>query len=352
LISALRDQILIQLQAGTVSVSIAGMPRRLRLQYSGAIYHLMARGNGGQEIVCDDADRERLVEYLGREAIRCSWQVYAFVIMSNHLHAVLRTAEPNLARGMQNFLSGYANAWARRHRFSGHVFQGRYRTELVENESYLWTVTRYVHLNPVRAALVEDPAAWRWSSYPGYARDRHRLDWVAYDDLLASWAAEFGGSGSEPARTYRRYCMAGVSEPPDSPWSEAYHGWILGSQKFVDRVKAMVGQEPKRERRRESRRIRGLSISRVSQVVCAEYGIEPSALAVRGSRHPARAAIAYLARRHTPASNRELTALLGLSRPESVPNLTRRFQASLKSDPRTKQQLRRLDEALSAGELA
>ena len=112
------------------------MARRVRVQYPGAIYHLMARGNGRQDIVCDDADRDRLVDYLGRAAARCSWRVFAFVIMSNHLHVVLKTPEPNLARGMQGFLSAYANVWARRHRFNGHVFQGRYRAELVENESY------------------------------------------------------------------------------------------------------------------------------------------------------------------------------------------------------------------------
>jgi REP-associated tyrosine transposase len=93
------------------------MPRRLRIQYEGAIYHVMARGNGRQDIVRDDNDRRRLQEDLGRAAVRCSWRLYAFVILSNHLHLVLKTPEPNLARGMQGFLSSYANAWARRHRF-------------------------------------------------------------------------------------------------------------------------------------------------------------------------------------------------------------------------------------------
>ncbi len=131
---------------------ITGMPRRLRIQYPGAIYHVMARGNGRQDIVRDDADRDRLQQELGRAVGRCGWRVYAFVILSNHLHVVLKTPQPNLARGMQAFLSAYANASARRHRFCGHVFQGRYRAELVEDETYLWTVTRYVHLNPVRPA--------------------------------------------------------------------------------------------------------------------------------------------------------------------------------------------------------
>jgi putative transposase len=181
---------------------------------------LMARGNGRQDIVSDDVDRERLQEQLGKAAIRCSWRVYAFAIMSNHLHVVLKTPEPNLSRGMQSFLSGYANAWSRRHRFSGHVFQGRYRTELVEDETYLWTVTRYVHLNPFRAGTVEHPAAWAWSSYPGYAHRRRRLEWVAYDELLASWGGAFGGS--DPAGDYRRYVIAGLSDLPESPWTDIH----------------------------------------------------------------------------------------------------------------------------------
>ena len=333
-------------------VEIEGMARRVHVQYPDAIYHVMARGNGRQDIVYDDADRDRLLDYLGKAVVRCSWRVYAFVIMSNHLHLVVKTPTPNLARGMQTFLSSYANGWAHRHRFRGHVFQGRYRTESVEDETYLWTVTRYVHLNPVRAGLVEHPGSWKWSSYPGYARDRSRLEWVAYDELLASIAGEFGGSGSEPARTYRRYVTAGVSQPPRSPWSEAYHGWILGSQKFVDRVRAMVRDQPGRGRRRESRRMLGISIAQVSEVVCAEYGIEPSELARRGSRHPARAAMAYLARRHTTATNGELAGTLGVSRAESVPNLTRRFGSWLSNDPQTRKQLRRLDDELAAVRIA
>ena len=118
-------------------VVIEGMPRRLRLQYPDAIYHLMARGNGRQDIVCDDVDRDLLLQHLGRTAVHCSWTIYAFAIMSNHPHIVLKTPQPNLSRGMQAFLSAYANGWSRRHRFSGHVFQGRYRTELVEDETYV-----------------------------------------------------------------------------------------------------------------------------------------------------------------------------------------------------------------------
>ena len=148
------------------------MARRLRIQYSDAIYHVMARGNGRQDIVQDDADRGRLVACLERVVRRSGWSLYAFVFLTNHLHLVLQTPRPNLAKGMQLFLSSYANGWARRHRHCGHLLQGRYRTELVEDETYLWVLTRYVHLNPVRAGLSATPEAWIWSSCPGYFRRR------------------------------------------------------------------------------------------------------------------------------------------------------------------------------------
>ena len=101
----------------------------------------------------------------GLACLRCAvrrsgWSLYAFVFLTNHLHLVLKTPCPNLAKGMQLFLSLYANGWARRHRHCGHLFQGRYRTELVEDETYLWVLTRYVHLNPVRAGAVWMPEGW------------------------------------------------------------------------------------------------------------------------------------------------------------------------------------------------
>ena len=186
------------------------MARRLRIQYADAIYHVMARGNGRQDIVADDADRGRLVACLERAVRRSGWVLYAFVVLTNHLHLVLKTPRPNLAKGMQLFLSSYANGWARRHRRSGHLFQGRYRTELVEDETYLWVLTRYVHLNPVRAGLAAKPDAWRWSSCPGYFRRRDRLEWVAYESLLSAWAGEFGGT--EPEASYRRFVSAGAGQ--------------------------------------------------------------------------------------------------------------------------------------------
>jgi REP element-mobilizing transposase RayT len=133
------------------------MPRRLRIEYEGAIYHVMARGNARQDIVRDDDDRRRLLDDLERVVGRAGWELLSFVVLSNHLHLLLKTPRPNLGRGMQAFLSAYALWWGRRRRRRGHLFQGRYRAELIEDETYYWTVSRYIHLNPVRARLVARP---------------------------------------------------------------------------------------------------------------------------------------------------------------------------------------------------
>lgn len=155
------------------------MARRLRIEYPMAIDHVRARGNGRQDIVLDDDDRRQWMDALERTVVARRWELFAFVFMSNHFHLLLRTPEPDLSRGMHRMLSAYATRWARRHRRPGHVFQGRFRAQLIEDESYFWTVSRYLHLNPVRAKLVSHPRDWEWSSYRGYDSRRRRLDWVA-----------------------------------------------------------------------------------------------------------------------------------------------------------------------------
>jgi len=141
------------------------MSRKLRVQFEGAIYHVMSRGNARQDIVADDRDRRHFVDRLGSQVRRSGWELITFVLLSNHFHLLVRTPRPDLARGMQRLLSSHAGYFAARYRRPGHLFQGRYRAELIEDESYYWCVSRYIHLNPVRAGLVAAPEDWPWSRW-------------------------------------------------------------------------------------------------------------------------------------------------------------------------------------------
>jgi REP element-mobilizing transposase RayT len=215
------------------------MPRRLRIEFEGAIYHVMARGNARQRIVRDDADRRRLIVGLEHTVSRCGWEVLCYVILDNHLHLLVKTPRPNLGLGMQGWLSGYSLWVNRRRRRPGHLFQGRYRAEMIEDESYYWTVSRYIHLNPVRAHLVDRPEQWEWSSYSGYRTIMKRQPRVGYDVLLAAWQGDYGGR--DAATAYVGLVEAGLTDPPPTPFRQAFGGWILGSDRFIEQLRSRAG---------------------------------------------------------------------------------------------------------------
>jgi putative transposase len=316
------------------------MPRRLRIEFDGAIYHVMARGNARQNIVRDDADRQRLLDDLQRTVTRAGWELTAFVFMTNHLHLLLKTPRPNLARGMQSFLSSYALYSARRRRRPGHLFQGRYKAEMIEDETYYGTVSRYLHLNPVRAGLVARPDQWPWSSYPGYIDPVRRHPWVAYEALLSAFRGEWGGAN--PTASYARFVEAGVAAPPRSPFRDAFDGWVLGSGDFVARLRTLAGPAQADPPAPHAKRLAALDATAIFEAVADHYGVEPAALACRGESHIARAVAAWLCRRHTEEPLRALAGRLGLSRADSVPNLTRRVDVRLGTTPAFAEELERI----------
>jgi putative transposase len=182
------------------------MARRPRLQYPGAVYHVMARGNRKSTIFEDDRDRELFLDLLGGAARRYDFHVYGACLMGNHYHVVGETPRGNLSDAMR-FLNGvYAQASNRRHGRSGHLLEGRFRSLVIQRESYLKRVVRYVVLNPVRAHLVSAAAAWPWSTYCATAGLQPAPEWLSLEWL--EWA--FGATTrAEACDRYQRY----VNEP-------------------------------------------------------------------------------------------------------------------------------------------
>ena len=322
------------------------MARPLRIEFPNAIYHVMARGNGRQRIFHADADYQRMTDGLAKTIARTGWQVFAFVWMPNHIHLFVRTPKPNLSVGMQYLLSGYANWYAKRHQRTGHLFQGRFKAELVEDESYFWTLSRYVHLNPVRGKkpLVDHPSSWAWSSYPGYCRKSARVDWIEYESVLAAWQGEMGGKDSGLA--YRRFVESGLETPPSNPLDNALEGWLLGSDSFLKKVKKLISKPQHIDQTPKARRLTSLDANEVITAVAAYFKASPESYQSKRSTAPGRDLAAYLAHRRTTATLRELATAFGLSHPDSVSNLIRRAQNAISGSKSKKKDLERIDELL------
>ena len=169
------------------------MARKLRLEYAGAIYHVMNRGDRREPIFKDDEDRQRFISTLGEACAKTGWQIHALCLMPNHFHLVMETPQPNLVAGMKWLLGTYTSRFNRRHKFFGHLFSGRYKALIVDGSGngYLKSVCDYVHLNPARAKLLqpEQPlAAYRWSSWPDYLKNpKKRPVWLRVDRLLGEY---------------------------------------------------------------------------------------------------------------------------------------------------------------------
>jgi REP element-mobilizing transposase RayT len=214
------------------------MARPLRLEFEGALYHVMARGNAREAIFLDDDDRVAFVANLGRVAERFEWRVWAWCLMGNHYHLLVETLRPTLSRGMREINGVYTQGFNRRHRRVGHVLQGRYKAVLVDKDSYLLELSRYVVLNPVRAGLVATAGDWTWSSYRAVMGKAPAPEWLAANATLRLLHAERG-----PARrAYARFVAEGVAAEDALPQVEQQS--LLGSEAFVERMVARAAKRP------------------------------------------------------------------------------------------------------------
>jgi len=211
------------------------MVRPLRIEFAGAVYHVTSRGDRCEAIVEDDADRRRFVKLLGDVTERMGWHCYAWCLMDNHYHLVLETPEANLAHGMRQLNGVFTQLSNRRHGRSGHLFQGRYKAIIVDRESYLLELCRYVVLNPVRAGMVDDPALWAWSSYRATAGMEKAPAWLANRITLS----HFGNKLSTAQRQYAQFVKEGMRS--QSIWRHLNRQIYLGDDVFVQRTQAHLG---------------------------------------------------------------------------------------------------------------
>lgn len=220
------------------------MPRKPRVEYAGAIYHVMSRGNRGDTIFLDEKDCQIFIDTLEEACTKTGWLVHAFVLMGNHYHLLLETPEANLVVGMRWLQGTYTQRFNSRHKLWGHLLQGRYKAIPVDEGAggnYFSTVANYIHLNPARSKVFdleeEKLSDFRWSSFSLYLRPSKRPGWLAVDRVLGALGVEDSVSGRAWYREYmkKRVLEIAQSDDPqsvDAAWEKIRRGWYFGADGF------------------------------------------------------------------------------------------------------------------------
>jgi putative transposase len=215
------------------------MARQLRIEFPGAIYHVTARGNGQADIFVDAEDRLAFLAVLAECITRFGWLCHAYCLMDNHYHLLIETPDGNLSSGMRQLNGVYTQRFNRRHGRVGHVFQGRFKAILVDRDSYLLELCRYVVLNPVRAKKVRSAARYKWSSYLATAGGASVPQWLQTDWVLS----QFGKTRAAAKRRYERFVAEGVGG--GSPWNELRGQVLLGGELFVSELLPLLDDKRK-----------------------------------------------------------------------------------------------------------
>lgn len=278
------------------------MARPLRLEFAGAVYHLTARGDRQEPIFLDDGDRQRFLDLLGKEVNQQGWVCYAYCLMGNRYHLLIETPEPNLVRGMRRFNGVYTQAFNWKRKKPGHVFQGRYKSILVDKDNYLMELCRYVVLNPVRSQMVKGPEEWAWSSYGATAGTTQAPKWLAVEEVL-SW---FSGRRSN----YRRFVMDGIGQ--GTVWDDLRGQIYLGDETFLERMQDLAEGSVVKGIAKKQIKPKAPAANEIVTVVARKYGIAAKAVLER-EHAEAYWLAAYLMRRAGNLSLNEVADRFGVS---------------------------------------
>lgn len=208
------------------------MGRPLRIEYPGAFYHVTSRGNEQKDVFKSQKDREKFLSYLESATERYSAVIHAYCLLSNHYHILLETPAGNLSQIMRHINGAYTIYFNIKRKRAGHLFQGRFKAILIEADEYATELSRYIHLNPVRAGIVALPEEYQWSSYRNYIGQGKTLEWLKTDFILGY----FGKSDTEAKKKYRAFVEDLIGNEYESPLQGTVGSSILGSAGFVGEI--------------------------------------------------------------------------------------------------------------------
>ena len=300
------------------------MGRPLRIEYSGAYYHVTSRGNEKKDVFRSQKDREKFLSYLESATERYGAAVHAYCLMSNHYHLLMETPEGNLSQIMRHINGAYTNYFNTKRQRAGHLFQGRYKAILVEKDAYALELSRYIHLNPVRAGMVQMPGEYRWSSYRSYIGQTARPEWLKITDQLG----QFSGAEKEKQDSYRHFVEAIIGEDEQNPLAAALGTAILGSHEFIAEI----------EERHLAEKQADPDIPDMRKITCRwslEEIVETVKAATKQENRLAKKLSIYLCHRYSGARLKEIGNLFGICA-AGVSQESRRFAVRIQEDSELK----------------
>jgi len=318
------------------------MARPLRIVFEGAFYHITARGNERRKIFLSHRDYEKFLSYLMDALQKYGVILHVFVLMPNHYHLLIETPKPNLSAFMHCLNSAYTTYFNLKRGRSGHLFQGRYKSLVIDRDRYLLELSRYIHLNPVRAGIVERPEGYTYSSYRAYIDSRQEV--LISRDLLWSMVAK---GRKEGPRSYREFVETALGEKLGNPLQKAYGGVILGEKQFIKEVlDRLKDQDVQKKEVAHRRFLRGISsdMDEIVELVCNQFRV--SREQVQGAS-PYKGYAVYLARKHTAFSNREIGRYFGGISYSAVTKIGTRIRDRMRKDPKLREKMLELEGNLS-----
>ena len=292
------------------------MARALRIEYPGAFYHVTSRGNEQKDVFKSRKDRQQFLSYLESAVVRYGAVIHAYCLMSNHYHLLLETPNGNLSQIMRHINGAYTTYFNVKRKRAGHLFQGRYKAILVEADEYATELSRYIHLNPVRAGIVANPEAYEWSSYRQVIGMSETPTWVTTSFVLGY----FGGNSARDK--YRQFVDEAVNREDDSPLKKAVASTILGSHDFVREMSQQHLGERKADRNMPA--VRVLNRPRIDEIIAAVKSV------IREEGLVKKLSL-YFCHRFSGARLREIGERFGMS-DAAVTQASRRMRVACETD--------------------
>ena len=305
------------------------MPRPKRIHYEGAVYHVTSRGNERRKIVMDDTDRWMFVRLLGEMVAENGVVCHAWVLMDNHYHLLLETPGENLSLAMKHLNALYTQRFNKKHHRNGHLFQGRFKAIVVEKDSYLKELCRYLVLNPVRARMVKHPKGWKWSSYRATVGLERPEKWLEVDWILG----QFGKEKKKAQKAYASFVADGMGNK-ESPWENLSNRVYLGGEGFLSHVHEMGQKHKHLDVPKYQKHVVKQNPQAILKKVAKVYGEKPEEVLRAGRRgSEARAVAIYLLKKESGLSLGEIGKRMGVGF-SAVGNQWSKIKRRLAEDPK------------------